>query len=116
MSQRFSPIQDAIDTANCIASFKNEIRILNEKYNIEQETFGIASNGMAAIPARIHEGYMAVTGEYKTLEEALKEFKTKDTILYIVDSENFILGQYSNIITEKKDDKKILDLETLRYI
>ena len=116
MPQRFSLIQNAIDTANCINSFKNDIRTLNEKYDIVQETFGIASNGMAAIPARIHEGYMTVFGEYDTLEEALKEFKSLDTILYIVDSETYVLGKYTNVIAESEEEKNIIDLETLRYI
>lgn len=113
MQQRFSLIQEKINSDNCINNFKNEIRALNEKYNIEQESFGIASNGT---PSRIHEGYMKVRNEFSTLEEALKDFTSMTDVLYIVDESTFITGEYSNTILEKKEDEKLVDLSTLRFI
>lgn len=116
MQQKFSLIQEKINNDNIISNFRNEIIALNEKYDIEQETFGIASNGMTAVPSRIYEGYMTVTGEYDTLEEALKNFRSLYDVLYIVDSGQFIVGKYSNVISENKEDKKIVDLSTLKFI
>lgn len=113
MQQRFSLIQEKINSDNYINSFKNEIRSLNEKYDIEQETFGISSNGT---PTRVHEGYMKVRNEFSTLEEALKDFTSIKDILYIVDESTIITGEYSNVILEKKENEKVVDLSTLRFI
>lgn len=116
MQQRFSLIQEMIDTTNAIGEFKNQIRQLNEKYDIEQETFGIFSNGWTATPAKIHEGYMKVRNEFNTLEEALKDFNSITDVLYIVDSKTIYTGEYSSVILEKKEDERQVDLSNLRFI
>lgn len=116
MQQRFSLIQEMIDTTNAIGEFKNQIRQLNEKYDIEQETFGIFSNGWAATPAKIHNGYMKIRRTFNALEEALKDFTSLTDVLYIEDASNIHTGTYSNTILESKEDEKVIDLSTLKSI
>lgn len=113
MQQKFSLIQEKINNDNFISAFKDEIRKLNEKYEIEQESFGIAPNGKASV---VKEGYMKVRGEFDSLEEALKDFRSMSDILYIVDSKTIITGSWSNMVLEKKEDEKQVDLSTLRFI
>lgn len=113
MQQKFSFIQEKINNDNFINAFKNEIRNLNEKYEIEQETFGIAPNGKASV---INGGYMRVRNEFSTLEEALKDFISTNDILYIVDENTIITGEYSSTILEKKEEEKVVDLSTLKFM
>lgn len=113
MQQKFSFIQEKITNDNFINAFKSEIRKLNEKYEIEQESFGIAPNGKASV---INGGYMRVRNEFSTLEEALKDFTSINDILYIVDENTIIVGKYSSTILEKKEEEKVVDLSTLKFM
>lgn len=116
MQQRFSLIQEKIDNDNIINNFKTEMLSLNERYNIEQESFGFAYVNNKWTPSRIHEGYMKIRNEFSTLEEALKDFNSITDIVYIVDEDTIYTGSYSSTILEKKEDERQVDLSNLRFI
>ena len=109
----FSYIQQMINESNSINDFKTEIRNLNSKYNIEQEIFGISENGKAST---IQYGYLIVKEEYSNLEEALRNFDSRNDAIYIVDEETVILGEHIPYLDEAMKDKKVIDANTLREI
>lgn len=113
MQQKFSYIQNVINESNSVCDFKNEINKLNDKYNIENEVFGISESGKAST---IHFGYLVVREELSTLNEALSKFNSRHDAIYVIGKDKVFLGEHIPYLDESMSGKKVIDCDSLREI
>lgn len=113
MQQEFSYIQKMINESNSVHDFRTELTKLNEKYNIENEVFGISESGKAST---IHFGYLVVKEELESLKDALSKFNGRHDAIYVVDENHVFLGEHLPYLDEDMKGKKVIDCDSLREI
>lgn len=113
MQQEFSYIQKMINESNSVHDFRTEINNLNEKYNIENEVFGISENGKAST---VHYGYLVVREELESLNEALSKFNDRHDAIYVIGKDKVLLGEHIPYLDESMKGKKVIDCDSLREI
>lgn len=93
-------------------AFRDSISFIMNKYIIEDSVF-IWNNGLVECT----EGYFEVIGEYKNLNEAIKEVSSKSyTGIRILNNTDFQVGIIHTKISECNEDNKIFDIKRLEII
>lgn len=93
-------------------NYREGLENLMNKYIIEDSVF-TWNNGLVECT----EGYFEVIGEYKNLNEAIKEVSSKSyTGIRILNNTDFQVGMIHTKISECNEDNKIFDIKRLEII
>lgn len=101
-----SIIQQILENNTALNTFKNYLNNLLESYTIQDNVFIYSNN-------KIYEcetGYMVIDSEHDNLQDAIREMKSLNDCIRIIDNKTFQTGHIVNRLYEGENNK-IFDIE-----
>lgn len=106
-----SKIQMIKESLALSEGFKSELVDLMNKYTVEDSVFVYNQHIM-----EYTSGYFTVDGEYKTIDEAIRNCNINDSGIRIINNETFQVGKIHKFLSECGEEKPILDINCLETI
>lgn len=107
-----SAIQENNEKNNLLTKFKLSLIELCDAYIVEESVFGM----VGGTPTELMSGYFEAEAEYNSLDDALTDMHELDECIYIVSPEQVLRGTYKSNLSECREDKPVVDIDTLEKI
>lgn len=105
-----SIIQRERERVETLSWFRSSLKALNEAYEVEEAVFGF--NGK---PCEVLSGYLEVTDEYNSIDEALAHYNNVEQGVYVVNPEQVLIGVLKPVLSECQGDT-IIDIASLEKV
>lgn len=114
-TQQQSTIQQIMEANNHMTALKDFVRNFVEHYDTHNAIFGLNSK---MLPEELTSGFFEVTGCYKTLEHALDNLRSGESIqiLGLENDRDYRTGIIHQTITECAEDALVVNVMTLEQL